>query len=174
MNIVEPRALALPGSVCLLEVTPLMHAIIDELRLRIISVPETGREQRLAEVLFDEVANATIQNQFLPTTNDKLLAPIIRALQHNPSDHRTLAQWADEIHTTERTLARHFKDSVGFSFSELKQRIRFVHAITLLRKGKSVTHIALELGYHQASPFISMFKKHAGCTPDQYRNRPQP
>ncbi|CAE6945525.1 Transcriptional regulator [Vibrio sp. B1FLJ16] len=41
----------------------------------------------------------------------------------------------------------------------------------LLRKGQTVKEVALTLGYNQASPFISMFKKYSGMTPEQYKNR---
>lgn len=35
----------------------------------------------------------------------------------------------------------------------------------------TVKEVALTLGYHQASPFITLFKKHSGSTPEQYRQR---
>jgi len=34
-----------------------------------------------------------------------------------------------------------------------------------------VKEVALTLGYNQASPFITMFKKYSGQTPEQYKNR---
>ncbi|MCG6507659.1 helix-turn-helix domain-containing protein, partial [Vibrio parahaemolyticus] len=37
--------------------------------------------------------------------------------------------------------------------------------------GHSVKEVALTLGYNQASPYIAMFKKYSGQTPEQYKNR---
>jgi AraC-like DNA-binding protein len=46
-----------------------------------------------------------------------------------------------------------------------------LYSMDLLRNGQSVKEVALTLGYNQASPFISMFKKYSGQTPEQYKNR---
>lgn len=49
--------------------------------------------------------------------------------------------------------------------------VRYLYSMDLLRSGQSVKEVAFTLGYNQASPFISMFKKYAGQTPEQYKSR---
>ncbi|WP_305462654.1 AraC family transcriptional regulator [Photobacterium leiognathi] len=171
MNITKPLANALPNYACLLEVSPLMQAMVQDLRERRIVIPETPQDKRLVKVLFDQVLMSKEHEQYLPTTDDKLLQSMLIELEKNPTNNRSLAQWAKQLHTTERTLARHFKDKLGMSFTEWRQRRKFIYSLHLLRSGLSVKEIALTLGYHQASPFITAFKKQSGSTPDQYRQR---
>ncbi|OAN11286.1 AraC family transcriptional regulator [Photobacterium jeanii] len=171
MNIVPELANVLPTFACLLEVNPIMEAIVADLRERRVTVAKTEQDKRLVNVLFDQVRAAKEHDQFLPMTKDKLLKPILNELERNPTCTTTLAEWAQKCHTTERTLARHCQDKLGMSFTEWRQRRKFVYSLHLLRKGMSVKEAALTLGYHQASPFITLFKKHANCTPEQYRQR---
>ncbi|MGF1692076.1 AraC family transcriptional regulator [Photobacterium kagoshimensis] len=171
MNIIHPLADALPQYTCLLEVSPIMEAIINDLKHRRITMADTENDKRLISVLFDQVKMAKEHDQFLPMSDDKLLKPILLELERNPTSTVTLAEWATKRHTTERTLARHCQDKLGMSFTEWRQRRKFVYALHLLRKGMSVKEAALTLGYHQASPFITLFKRHANCTPEQYRQR---
>ncbi len=51
------------------------------------------------------------------------------------------------------------------SFSEWRQRLRFLHAVSLLEQGKTVQDVALDVGYSSASAFIVMFQQIAGTTP---------
>ena len=171
MNICPPLSNQLPAYPCLLEVSAIMSAIIEDLRQRNITVATTEQDQRLIKVLFDQVLLCEEHDQFLPTSEDKLLQPILVELEHNPINNLSLAQWAQQLHTTERTLARHYKNKLGISFTEWRQRRKFIYSLHLLRQGMSVNETALTLGYHQASPFITLFKKYAGATPDQYRLR---
>lgn len=171
MNICPPLSNRLPAYPCLLEVSAIMSAIIEDLRQRKITVATTEQDQRLIKVLFDQVLLCEEHDQFLPTSEDKLLQPILIELEHNPINNQSLVQWAQQLHTTERTLARHYKNKLGISFTEWRQRRKFIYSLQLLRQGMSVNETALTLGYHQASPFITLFKKYAGATPDQYRLR---
>ncbi len=95
---------------------------------------------------------------------------MLTALQINPCNDCSLKSWAHKVHSTERTLARHCQSELGMSFTEWRLRMRYLHAMQLLEQGKAVKEVALTLGYNQASPFISMFKKYAGQTPEQYKN----
>ena len=171
MNITHPLASPLPSYPCLLEVSPIMEAIINDLKARQLTLPESEQDKRLVNVLLDQVYQAKEHEQFLPTTNDTLLKPILNELERQPMSEKTLKDWAQVLHTTERTLARHCQDKLGMSFTEWRQRRKFLYSLHLLRKGASVKEIALTLGYHQASPFITLFKRHAQCTPEQYRQR---
>ncbi|PST86515.1 AraC family transcriptional regulator [Photobacterium sp. NCIMB 13483] len=171
MNVCSPLSDQLPAYPCLLEVTDVITAIIEDLRQRQIMVATTEQDKRLITVLFDQVLLCKEHDQFLPTSEDKLLQPILIELEHNPTNNLSLTQWAQQLHTTERTLARHYKNKLGISFTEWRQRRKFIYALHLLRQGMSVNETALTLGYHQASPFITLFKKYAGATPDQYRLR---
>jgi AraC-like DNA-binding protein len=169
INIVQSLAQHLPKQTCLLTVTPIVETIISDLRSRNVQIAETDQDKRLFNVLFDQFVSTQQTDHFLPTTNDKLLLPILLALEHNPADSRTLHDWAVCVHTTERTLARHCKNELGMSFTEWRLRMRYLYSLELLRKGGTIQEIAFTLGYNQASPFITMFKKYAQCTPELYK-----
>ncbi|WP_299022476.1 helix-turn-helix transcriptional regulator [uncultured Photobacterium sp.] len=171
MNIISPLAEALPSYACLLEVSPIMDSIIGDLKDRRIAVPNSDEDLRLVKVLLDQVLKAKEHDQFLPNSDSKQLKPILQELEHNPTSPKTLKDWAQQLHTTERTLARHCQDKLGMSFTEWRQRRKFIYSLHLLRQGVSIKEIALTLGYHQATPFITLFKRHAQCTPEQYRQR---
>ncbi|MDN6448552.1 MAG: helix-turn-helix domain-containing protein, partial [Enterobacterales bacterium] len=80
-----------------------------------------------------------------------------------------LSVWAQRVYTTERTLSRRCQNELGMSFSEWRQRLRFLHALPLLEQGKTVQEVALEVGYSSSSAFIVMFQQISGTTPERYR-----
>ena len=169
INIVEHLAQFFPDKPCLLSVTPIIEVVIDDLRERNIQVAETKQDKRLVEVLYDQLCSAQQIEHFLPTSSDKLLLPILTALENDPADPRSLREWADFVHTTERTLARRCKNELGISFTEWRLRMRYLYSLELLKHGGSIKEVAFMLGYNQASPFITMFKKYAQCTPEFYK-----
>ncbi|EKO3548199.1 helix-turn-helix transcriptional regulator [Vibrio fluvialis] len=171
LNIAVAMTTAFPSKTSLIKVTPIVSAIIDDFRQREISVAETPQDLRLVQVLLDQLATRETQHHFLPSSNNKYLAPILAAVEENPTDDTSLQQWAERVHTTERTLARHCQAELGMSFTEWRLRVRYLYSMDLLRNGHSVKEVALTLGYNQASPYIAMFKKYSGQTPEQYKNR---
>lgn len=168
-NITPALAKNLPNYVCLLTVTTIIEAIIGDLRARNICIAESPADKRLFEVLLDQFASTELLEHFLPVSHHKLLAPLLTALELNPADDTSLKTWAYRVHSSERTLARHCQNELGMNFTEWRLRMRYIYSLELLRCGKSVKEIAFTLGYNQSSPFITMFKKYAECTPEQYK-----
>lgn len=169
VNIVPELAKKLPAHTCLLEISALVEVLIAELRDHKIQKPENEQQERLIKVLFDQLLVAKQSERFLPTSTDKLLKPILEALEANPADETPLVEWAERNHTTERTLARHCQSELGMSFTEWRLRIRYLYSLELLRKKLSIKEVAFSLGYNQTSPFITMFKRYSDCTPEQYK-----
>ncbi|GKX60970.1 AraC family transcriptional regulator [Leminorella grimontii] len=163
------QRLPLTGRV--LNLSPLCNQIIDTCFEREIETIKNRTEWRLCRVLIDELAAAPAEYSYLPGSEDKYLAPILRALEASPGDKRSLAQWAKQVYTTERTLARRCSQELGMSFSEWRQRLRFLYGVSLLDQGKTVQQVALEVGYSSASAFITMFQNISGTTPERYRRR---
>lgn len=165
----------LPKVTCALTVSPFMRALLEELRRNQPAIPGTPREQRLLRVLVDLLEQADCAGTYLPTSNDPLLRPVLLALQANPGDSRTIAEFAALNHTTERTLMRRCQRDLSMSFVEWRQRLKVLASLARLDKGETVETIGLDLGYSSASAFISMFRRLMGTTPDDYRkgNRPR-
>lgn len=160
---------ALPATPCALTVSPLVRALLEHLRQRPSDQPTTTQDTRLLQVLLDQLVQAPRAGSYLPTSEDPLLSAVLRLLEANPGDNRSLPELAHAAHTTERTLMRRCQRDLGMSLAEWRQRLRVVRAMPLLEAGQTVETIALDLGYGSASAFITMFKRLMGATPDEYR-----
>ncbi|WP_394790795.1 helix-turn-helix domain-containing protein [Rhodoferax sp.] len=169
LYVAEELSGVLPQTTCALTVSPLVRSMLDHLRQHPPGLPRSDAEQRLLQVLLDQLAAAPCAGSYLPTSDDPLLAPVLQALEQNPGDNRSLPEIASAAHTTERTLLRRFQRDLGMSFVEWRQRMRVVKSMPLLEAGQTVETIALDLGYGSASAFISMFRKLMGVTPDEFR-----
>ncbi|WP_211252175.1 AraC family transcriptional regulator [Marinobacterium jannaschii] len=159
----------LPQNPCILAVNPLMRSILEYLRDQFQGLPLQAEDQRLLLALRDQLARAECAGSYLPDTEDPLLAPVLRQLRDNPGDNRSLAAFASAVNTAERTLIRRCKQELGMTFTEWRQRLRIMAALSLLSEGQTVENIALDLGYSSASAFIVMFRKLMGMTPDEFR-----
>ena len=122
-------------------------------------------------VIIDQLILAPKTRLWIPVCRDKLLDKIIPLLIKDPSDPRTLAQWAKSLHCSERTLARHFQTRLGISYNAWRQRNTFLAAIRLLDSTCQISEIAWQLGYESVSAFIAMFRRHAGVTPSVFRRQ---
>lgn len=167
--VAEELCRALPQATCAITVTPLVRAILEHLRTHPPASQATEDNQRLLRVLVDQLAAAATVATYLPTSEDTVLGPVLRMLEADPGDTRTLAELARQAKTTERTLARRCQRDLGMSFAEWRQRLRVVRAIARLETGQTVEHVALDLGYGSASAFITMFRRMVGVTPDEFR-----
>ena len=85
----------------------------------------------------------------------------------------TLEHIAAETGLEPRTLQRRLQ-AEGSSFQALVDEVRLARARYLLEKTSlSITDVAMELGYAEASVFIRAFKRMVGSSPNQYRKEPQ-
>lgn len=162
---------ALPAAPCALALSPLVRALLEHLKAQPPAQPQSPEDQRLLQVLVDQLAQAPRQGSYLPSSDDALLSPVLRALEADPADARSMAELAALVHTTERTLVRRAQRDLGMPLAEWRQRLRVVRALARLEAGDKVEAIALDLGYASASAFIAMFRKLVGSTPDEYRRR---
>ena len=160
---------ALPARACMLAIGPIVKSILADFAERGVHIPSEAADLRLAQVVVDQLARCRVEPNYLPGAESALLSAVLDALQANPGDHRSLAEWAATVHTTERTLARHCLRELGMSLGEWRQRLRLLRAIDALEAGRTVQEIAFDLGYSTASAFIAMFQRQAGTTPEQYR-----
>ena len=160
---------AWPSTACALTVSPLVRSLLEHLRLLPQDVPGTAQDERLLQVLADQLEQAPRAGSYLPSTDDPALAGVLRMLEAQPGDNRALPELAHAAHTTERTLMRRAQRDLGMSVTEWRQRLRVVKAMPMLEAGQTVETIALDLGYGSASAFITMFKRMVGTTPDEFR-----
>ena len=78
---------------------------------------------------------------------------------------------ADAVCISESYFKSIFKKSSGYSYSEYLTNVRMNQAKHLLNTTeKSVTEIAMDVGYQTPNSFSSLFKRETGLTPTQYKN----
>ncbi|MNF50202.1 HTH-type transcriptional repressor of iron protein A [compost metagenome] len=159
----------LPQQACTLAISDILKAILKDFAARDVKIAQHPADVRLAQVLVDQLHLAPVHECYLPYASSAGLLGILEALQADPGDNRPLAQWAEQIHVSERTLARQCVRELGMSFGEWRQRLRFLASIEALDSPRSIQEIAFDMGYSTASAFIAMFQRQAGCTPEHYR-----
>jgi AraC-like DNA-binding protein len=155
----------MPDTACTLALSPLIKAILADFTSRRVTVPKSDDDIRLAHVLIDQLKKAPRRKSYLPVSDDVLVRPITDALQNDPSDRRSLAEWAQLLDTTEKTLSRRFKSCFDISFNEWRQRLKLVASLSMIEEGKPVQVIAADLGYNSPSAFIAMFRRQTGTSP---------
>lgn len=161
----------LPAQPCSLVVSDILKAILGDFARRDLRIAVDERDQRLTQVLLDQLHLAPTLACYLPFARSDSLRQVLDALHAEPGDNHPLAHWAAQVHVSERTLARQFVRELGLSFGEWRLRLRFLRAIEALEEGTSIQAIAFDLGYSSASAFIAMFQRQAHCTPEQYRRQ---
>ncbi|WP_146651660.1 AraC family transcriptional regulator [Labilithrix luteola] len=158
----------MPKHLCAVIVTPLVRAILEQLRDRSPDDDEPAARARLLRVLVDQLSTCATTGSYVPHTVDTELDAVLSVLKANPADQRSLAELAKAFHMSERTLIRRCEQELGMSLTEWRQRLRLVTALPLLRAGRSVESIALDLGYTTSSAFIAMFRRLTGTSPRRF------
>ena len=152
-----------------MRIGPIVRAIFADFARRDVHEPQSEADLRLAQVVHDQLAGTPLESSYLPAAKHPALVQVLDAMQSEPNDHRSLAQWAQTVHMTERTLARHCQSELGMSLGEWRQRMRYLCAIDALEAGDTVQSIAYDLGYSTPSAFIAMFQRESGLSPEQFR-----
>lgn len=167
--LIDPHAAgALPPQCCTLAVSGLLHELI----AKAVSFPhwyeEDGAQGRLISTLLDELAQAPIEDLHLPMPQDPRLRRLADSLLANPGDKATLGQWAVRIGMSERSMTRLLLEEFGLSFGRWRRQLHVILSLQRLARGESVQRVALDLGYENASGFITMFRKAMGQPPARY------
>lgn len=101
---------------------------------------------------------------------------IVRKAMHFIDEHFaeniTVKDVADEVCVSESYFKSVFKKGSGYSYSEYLTRVRMEKAKELLhRTEKSVTEIAMDIGFRTPTSFSSLFRREVGLTPSQYKKK---
>ena len=163
---VEPKAAALPTECCTLAVSSMLREMI--LRAAELADVRDAHVDRLVRVMLDELALMPRERMELTVSSHPKIASIAAALLADPSDRRTLGQWAKHVAVSERSLKRLMVQQTGMSFGRWRRQLHLVIALRDLAGGATVQQVADALGYESATAFIIMFKKALGTTPTRY------
>jgi AraC-like DNA-binding protein len=152
-------------------VSPLLRELVGA--LDVDGLPRE-REQRLVELVLDEMAQADPHELGVPVpgpNGDKRLRAMCQAVIDAPEQKGTLAQWSARFGASERTMARLFRDELDTTFQQWRQQAILAHALPLLARGMPVSHVAAASGYSSESAFTAMFKSAMGQPPSRFLGR---
>ncbi|MCA6112675.1 helix-turn-helix domain-containing protein [Bradyrhizobium sp. CNPSo 4026] len=158
----------LPTSVCPITVSPLFSELLHSAVQGRQWFASGSREAKVLDLLVLEFMPADDVVFNVPEPRDTRLRRICAELQKNPSDNKSLAEWADTAGGCTRTLERLFKKETGLTFAQWRRQVRIQDAIVRLHLGQSVTSVAYDAGYENTSSFIEMFRRVTGRTPGQF------
>jgi AraC-like DNA-binding protein len=165
-----PRVAGLLSDEChAIEVSPLLR----ELVLHIVTLSMLDGAKKADRHLIGLLVDLLKTTQRLPLSirmpTDRRARSVADRLSRNPSDSVELRVLANETGASSRTLQRLFAAETGLRFTQWRQRLRLLHAITLLGSGSSVTDAGYAAGYSTTSAFIAAFRRQLGTTPARYR-----
>jgi AraC-like DNA-binding protein len=146
-----------------MEVSPLLRELVREL-----AQDEPTREPLLVPLLIDELRRARPLALGLSLPTDKRLRKLCEALLSAPQQHARLADWAQAVGASERTLARLFESELGTSYRLWREQALLQQALQLAERGKPMAWIATELGYASASAFSAMVRRSVGQSPSAF------
>jgi AraC-like DNA-binding protein len=176
---------------------PLLRALPAQLRVAIDEVPALGATQallfgeafglrcghatvvdRLSEVLLVQLLRWSIERRLvdgglLAGLADPRLARALTAAHAEPARAWTLERLAAEAGMSRSRFAARFTQVVGLPAGEYLARWRVGLAKGLLRRGRPVKQVAIEVGYGSASAFARVFAQVVGQTPSGWLARPR-
>ncbi|MDD3353447.1 helix-turn-helix transcriptional regulator [Zoogloea sp.] len=169
LYVADQPGLGMPGGCTVLSVTPFLRALIVELD----DIHKRGEEERyigrINQLILDQLRRLPVLDFHLPWPKTPMLQRICEALYASPADPRSVEDWGAELGASGRTLARRFEKEIGMGLREWRHRLRLFRAVEWLAAGRSVTEVALELGYGSTSAFTFMFRQEMGCSPTEWK-----
>lgn len=105
-------------------------------------------------------------------SDDVRMRQIVKYVDENRQNHVSLSELADELFTATSTLSRLFQKQTGMKFAEFVNRVRIYFAAEdLMTTSKTVTKIAVDNGFANASVMNRVFRQYYQCTPVEYREK---
>jgi AraC-like DNA-binding protein len=158
----------LPKTPCTFNSSELLFAIVHRMVGWALGQPLNPAKKRLITTLRDEIRQHDEHPLRLTIPGEERLARVAEALLDDVGDDRTLEAWARVAGMARRTFMRTFSAQAGLSFGRWRQQARLFAALEMLAQRKSVTEVAIAVGYDSVSAFIEMFRTVLGTTPHNY------
>ena len=157
-----------PAGCEIIEVSPLLReAIVAATRVP-LEYDRGGRDERVMELILDEVERAERLNLYVPMPSDTRLAALCALLVEDPANPMTQDECARSLNMATRTLSRLFLKERGMTFGAWRQRMRLILSLQHLAARASVLEVALDSGYRSPSAFSAMFRATLGVAPSVY------
>ncbi len=165
---ISSAAAPLPLDACtVVDVSPLLRALCEAIAE---GVGDT-RHHLMMQLALEEMRIARPLSLGLPLPRDRRLKTLCDALMADPADGRGLAEWAEQVGASERTLARLFQSELDTSFGAWRQQLRLARAVDEISRGLPVAQVAATVGYASQAAFSAMFSRALGVPPSRFGGR---
>lgn len=120
----------------------------------------------------EQLAEAVNRAIGFKLTKTKVIDEVLLYIHSNFSKEITVSDLAEQNYMNSSNFSRLFKNSVGISIIDYLRKIRINKAKDLLESSyKSISEIALEVGYKSENLFYKDFKRIENITPSKYREK---
>ncbi|MCW0197768.1 AraC family transcriptional regulator [Sphingopyxis sp.] len=162
------ETMAVPGAVRLLNLSPFFRELLIEASRDEDSAGQSVRSACLKSLILSEFEGNLHPASRMVAPRDSRLLNICQAILADPSDNRTIDDWARTVGMSRRALTRNFRQQTGLSLAVWRQQARLEEATARLRMGESVTRVAYEVGYESIATFSMIFRQNFGMSPSRY------
>lgn len=119
--------------------------------------------KRLCEILVVQLLRHALQHKLisstsLPGVSDAALAKAMHAMRAHPGGKWSVAELAAVCGMSRSRFARQFHEAAGCPPAQYLNRLRIARAQELLRQGRLVQDIAVEVGYSSQPAFTRAFR----------------
>ncbi|MEZ4983488.1 MAG: helix-turn-helix domain-containing protein [Saprospiraceae bacterium] len=115
---------------------------------------------------------ATYRNTNIEGHQDALIRQFEELVEKHFQEKRLVKDYAKMLHITPNYLNILSREMRGKSAgTTIRERIMLEARRRLMHDSKTVTEIAYELNFKDNAYFCRFFKKHEGCSPEQFRKR---
>lgn len=173
----EPRYLY---SICY-ELAYVMIRVLLEIKPneQVREIEQVLREYQLQErVVLDDLKQmlidickqgcALIETQ-LASDAHKVIGEAIKYIHVNLDEELTVEHVSNQVHISGSYFSNLFKKVTGTTFNHYVTQTRIDKAKDMILQGERIQDIAFAVGYKERRYFSSVFKKHTGMTPSEFR-----
>lgn len=108
----------------------------------------------------------------IPRELPETIQQVIKYLHTHYKQKIKLEDLTSTFHVNKTTLNEQFKQATGLSLIAYLSKIRMQMAESLLRNTRvPIAEIMERIGINDDAHFLRSFRKHAGCSPSEYRGR---
>lgn len=140
-------------------------------------IGQASARKSLSIMIIDEAMEGERPQPGLPMelhTQDLLVRRALLAMQQHMDSPLPISRIADSLNVSRRQLERHFTEQLGITPANADKQIRIAQARHLLATtDRSISEIAVETGFCDASHFIRVFKARENAAPAAWRSRHQ-
>lgn len=158
----------LPSVVCLFDASPLLRELLIEGERLAGQSPRSPRGDCVLALILSEIRERPAGLACVAAPSDARLIKLCEAILADPSNNRTIDEWARIVGMSRRALTRNFRAETRMSFATWRQQVRLQEATARLKMGQSVTRVAYEVGYESVSTFSTIFRQNFGTSPSRY------